>query len=183
MDFALGVRSLAEGELRRRKQSMTNIAVQQGKTPLAQTPVRSSTYGWEPLRTMRELLRWDPFGEMLPSLRGIESVAFSPDFDVKETKEGFIFTADMPGVKESDLDLRLTQNRLTISGKRESEKVEKTDQFYASERSYGSFTRAFTLPEGVAPDKIHAELKQGVLTLSIPKKPEAQPKKIEVQSK
>jgi HSP20 family protein len=162
---------------------MANIAVQQDKTPQASTPVRSPAYGWDQIRSLRDLFRWDPFGEMLPSFLSLESVAFSPDFDVKETKEGFVFTADMPGVKESDLDVRLTQNRLTISGKRESEKVEKTDQFYASERSYGSFTRSFTLPDGVAADKIHAELKQGVLTLAIPKKPEAQPKKIEVQSK
>ena len=63
------------------------------------------------------------------------------------------------------------------------EKVEKTDQFYAAERSYGSFARAFTLPDGILADKIQAELKGGVFTLSIPKKPEAQPKKIEVQSK
>lgn len=162
---------------------MANIAVQQDKTPQAPTPARSLAYGWEPFRAMRELLRWDPFGEMLPSFKGLESVAFSPDFDVKETKESFVFSADLPGVKESDLDVRLTQNRLTISGKRESEKVEKTDQFYASERSYGSFSRSFTLPEGIVSEKIQAELKGGVLTLSIPKKPEAQPKKIDVQSK
>lgn len=162
---------------------MANIAVQQDKTPQVPAPTRSLAHAWEPFRAMRDLLRWDPFGEMLPSFRALESVAFSPDFDVKETKESFVFTADMPGVKDSDLEVRLTQNRLTISGKRESEKVEKTDQFYASERSYGSFTRAFTLPEGIASDKIQAELKSGVLTIAIPKKPEALPKKIEVQSK
>jgi HSP20 family protein len=164
---------------------MANIAVQQDKsTPQASAPVRSLAHAWEPFRAMRDLLRWDPFGEMLPSFNGrLEAVAFSPDFDVKETKESFIFTADMPGVKESDLEVRLTQNRLTIAGKRESEKVEKTDQFYAAERSYGSFTRAFTLPEGIASDKIQAELKGGVLTLAVPKRPEAQPKKIEVQSR
>jgi len=163
---------------------MANIAVQQDKsTPQASAPGRSLAHAWEPFRAMRDLLRWDPFGEMLPSLNGLEAAAFSPDFDIKETKEGFVFTADMPGVKESDLDVRLTQNRLTISGKRESEKIEKNDQFYAAERSYGSFTRAFTLPDGILSDKIHAELKGGVLTLAIPKKLEAQPKKIEVQSK
>jgi len=161
---------------------MVNIAVQQDKTAPLSAPGRSLAYGWEPFRAMRELMRWDPFGEMFPSARSLEAAAFSPDFDVKETKESFIFTADMPGVKDSDLEVRLTQNRLTISGKRESEKVEKTDQFYATERSYGSFTRAFTLPDGIAADKIHAELKGGVLTLSIPKKPEALPKKIEVKS-
>jgi HSP20 family protein len=132
---------------------------------------------------MRDLMRWDPFGEMLPNLSTLEAAAFAPNFEVKETKESFVFTADMPGVKESDLEVRLTQNRLTISGKREAERVEKTDQFYAAERSYGSFTRGFTLPEGIVADKIQAELKAGVLTLLVPKKPEAQPKKIEVQSK
>jgi HSP20 family protein len=162
---------------------MANIAVQQEKATQAPAPARALAYGWEPLRAMRELMRWDPFGEMLPSFKGLESATFAPDFDVKETKEAFVFTADMPGVKENELEVRLTQNRLTISGKRESEKVEKTDQYYASERSYGSFSRAFTLPEGIQSDKIQAELKSGVLTLCVPKKPEAQPKKIEVQSK
>ncbi len=162
---------------------MANIAVQQDKSPQLAAPARSLARAWEPFHAMRDLLRWDPFGEMLPSLSKLEAAAFSPDFDVKETKESFVFTADMPGVKESDLEVRLIQNRLSISGKRESEKVEKTDQFYAAERSYGSFARAFTLPDGILADKIQAELKGGVFTLSIPKKPEAQPKKIEVQSK
>lgn len=162
---------------------MANIAVQQDKTSQAYPPPRPRAHALEPFRAMRDLLRWDPFVEMLPSINGAENALFYPDFDVKETKDGFVFTADMPGVKESDLEVRLTQNRLTITGKRESEKVEKTDQFYAAERSYGSFTRAFTLPDGIASDKIQAELKSGVLTLSVPKKPEAQPKKIEVQSK
>lgn len=162
---------------------MANIAVQQDKLPQVSAPARSLAHAWEPFRAMRDLLRWDPFGEMLPSYGKLEAATFSPDFDVKETKESFVFTADMPGVKESDLEVRLTQNRLTIAGKRESEKVEKTDQYYATERSYGSFTRAFTLPDGILTDKIQAELKGGVFTLAIPKKPEAQPKKIEVQSK
>jgi HSP20 family protein len=162
---------------------MANIAIQQDKTPQASAPARSLAAAWDPFRAMRDLLRWDPFGEMLPSFGNLEAAAFSPDFDVKETKESFVFTADMPGVKDNDLEVRLTQNRLTISGKRESEKTEKTDQFYATERSYGSFTRAFTLPDGILADKIQAELKGGVLTLSIPKRPEAQPKKIEVTSK
>lgn len=94
-----------------------------------------------------------------------------------------MFRADVPGAEDSDLDVKLTQNRLSISGKRESEKSEKGDTFYTNERSYGSFTRSFTLPEGVDADKIRAELKEGVLTLSIPKRPEVQPKKIAVSNK
>lgn len=161
--------------------SLANIAVQRETGAQAPVPAKVARE-WDPFRTMRELLRWEPFSELVPGYRTLESVAFSPDFEIKETKEGFVFTADVPGVKEGDLDVRLTQNRLSISGKRESEKTEKGDQYYATERSYGSFTRAFTLPEGVDGDKIRAELKGGVLTLMIPKKPEVLPKKIDVSA-
>lgn len=161
---------------------MATIAVQRETGPQGQLPAKIGRE-WDPFRTMRELLRWEPFAEMMPSYRALEGAAFAPDFEVKETKESFVFTADLPGVKEGDLDIRLTQNRLSISGKRESEKTEKGDQYYTTERSYGSFTRAFTLPEGVDADKIRAELKSGVLTLVIPKKPEVMPKKIDVTSK
>jgi len=139
---------------------------------------RASTEG-EPLRWMR----WDPFREMSPAWPGEEQpVRFAPDFEVKETREGFVFKADVPGIKEKDLEITMTGNRLTISGKREAEVVEKTDTYYACERSYGSFTRAFTLPEGTdGGNQIHAELREGVLTLFLPKKPELQPRRIEVK--
>lgn len=78
-----------------------------------------------------------------------EEPGFSAAFEVKETKEAFIFKADLPGIKAEDLDVVLTQNRLTIRGKREAEKSEKGETFYTFERSYGSFARSFTLPEGV----------------------------------
>ena len=138
---------------------------------------------WDPFRAMREFFRWDPLAEFSPRLRALEEANFAPDFDVKETKDAFVFTADVPGVKEGDLDIRLTQNRLSVSGKRESEKEETGETYYASERSYGTFTRAFTLPEGVDAENIKAELTGGVLTLELPKKPESQPKKIDVASK
>ena|SRR6188768_202936 len=162
---------------------MSNIEIQRdnGNQPLV--PARYSARDWDPFRAMRELLRWQPFAELAPSFGALEGVVFSPAFEVKETKEGFVFRADVPGVKDADLDVKLTQNRLSISGKRESEKSEKGDTFYTNERSYGSFTLSFTLPEGVDADKIRAELKEGVLTLSIPKRPEVQPKKIAVSNK
>lgn len=158
---------------------MANIAVQKtnGDRPIPAVP-----QGWEPLRTLRDLFRWDPFAEMVPAGWGGEGAAFAPDFEVKETKDSFVFKADLPGIKESDLDVRLTQNRLTVAGKRESEKTDKGDTFYAYERSYGSFSRSFTLPEGVNADKIKAELKDGVLTIELPKPPELQPKKIAVKN-
>jgi len=111
-----------------------------------------------------------------------QPVRFTPDFEVKETKEGFVFKADLPGVKEKDLEITMTGNRLTISGKREADMEEKADTYYACECSYGSFTRAFTLPEGTDGDNhSRAELKEGVLTLLLPKKLEQQPRRIEVK--
>jgi HSP20 family protein len=157
---------------------MANIAVQKenGGKPVPAAPARE----WDPFRVMREMMRWDPFSEMLPLTTG--EAAFAPAFEVKETKEAFVFKADLPGIQEKDLDVKLTQNRLSISGKREQEKSEKGDTFYTYERSYGSFTRGFTLPEGVDGEKVKAELKEGVLTLTVPKRPENQPKKISVSA-
>jgi HSP20 family protein len=142
-------------------------------------PAQPSRQDWDPMRWARDLLRWDPFREMMPSFPTAE-LAFAPAFEVKETKDGFVFKADVPGVKEQDLDITHTGNRLTITGKREAEHEEKSDTYYASERSYGSFTRAFTLPDGVDGDHVRAELNAGVLTIVVPKLPEAQPKKISV---
>ena len=156
---------------------MANIAVQKenGGKPVQAAPARE----WDPFRVMRQLMRWDPFTEMTP-LAG--EAAFAPAFDVKETKDAFVFKADLPGIQEKDLEVKLNQNRLSVSGKREQEKSEKGDTFYTYERSYGSFARAFTLPEGVDGENIKAELKEGVLTLTLPKRPELQPKKIEVKA-
>jgi len=86
-----------------------------------------------------------------------------------------------PGVREEDLDISLTGNRLTVSGKREEEHREEDDRYYAYERSYGSFSRSFTLPEGGDVDHARADLSNGVLTVTLPKRPEVQPKKIEVK--
>jgi HSP20 family protein len=158
------------------------IAIQKDSGAKAQVPARRIARDWDPFRTMRELLRWDPFGEMTAAVPAFEA-RFAPDFDVKETKESFVFTADIPGVAEKDLQVELSGNRLSVSGKRESEKTEQGDTYYTTERSYGSFLRSFTLPEGVDADKVRAELKSGVLNLTLPKKPEAQAKKISVSSK
>src|SRR6478735_6938674 len=92
---------------------------------------------WEPLRLMRELMSWDPFAEMLPSLSA-EPMVFTPRFEVKETRDAYVFKADLPGIDEKDLEISLTGNRLTVSGKREAEEREENERFYAYERSYGS---------------------------------------------
>lgn len=125
--------------------------------------------------TCRSSTRSETFIPQMPA-------GYAPSFEIKEAKDAYLFKADVPGVKESDLEVTLTGNRLTVSGKREAEKQEQTDTYYTYERSYGDFTRSFTLPEGVDMNSVHADLKEGVLALSIKKKPEAQPKKIAVQS-
>lgn len=139
----------------------------------------SSGSVWDPFRVMRDVLRWDPFRE-LEAAAGGDYGLFVPSFDVKENKEGYVFRADLPGVKEEDLEISLTGNRLAISGKREAEKREQGETYYASERSYGSFTRAFTLPDGTDAENVRAELKNGVLQVTVPKKPEVQPRKIQI---
>jgi HSP20 family protein len=156
---------------------MANIVRREGSgqgAPVTRHPAQQT---WDPLRVMRDLLRWDPFGEMEPLLHSAE-VGFQPRFEVSETPQAFVFAADVPGVHESDLDVAIAGNRITISGKRESVEREEGETFFAYERSYGSFSRSFTLPEGIDSDQVQAELKDGVLRLAVPKKPEVQPRKI-----
>jgi HSP20 family protein len=141
--------------------------------------VAPSVAVWDPFRVMRDVLGWDPFRDVAPAFSG-EYRAFSPRFDVKETKEGYVFRADLPGVDEKNLDISLTGNLLTISGHREEEKRDESETHYATERSYGSFSRAFTLPEGTDAERVTADLKNGVLVVTIAKKPEVQPRKINI---
>ena len=153
---------------------MTNLLVRRTRGELPPVPAEG-----EPIHYMP----WDPFRQMIPFLTGVEQAArFTPDFEIKETKDGFVFKADVPGVKEEDLEITMTGNRLTISGKREAETEDKTDIHFARECSYGGFTRAFTLPEGTddGNTRIRAEVNQGVLMLFLPKRPEQQPRRIEV---
>jgi HSP20 family protein len=130
---------------------------------------------WDPFRIMAEMFGGDVGGGwMRPSYEAM----FTPAFEVTERKDAYVFKADLPGFKEADLDIQLTGNRLTLTGKREAEEGEEGDRYYVYERSYGSFTRTFTLPEGVDAENVRAELKDGVLTLWLSKKPEVQPKRI-----
>jgi HSP20 family protein len=134
---------------------------------------------WDPARLFNELFTWgDPFRAMAPFAEA--TFAFNPAFEVKETPESFLFKADLPGMKESDVEIALAGDRLVIKGKREEEKRDEGTTYYAFERSFGSFTRTFTLPSNVDVDKAKAELKDGVLTLNIPKKPESKPRTIAV---
>ena len=132
---------------------------------------------------MGDWMRWDPFREMAPAFPEfpeLERIGWNPNFEVKEDKDAFVFKADLPGAKKEDIEINTTGNRLQISGKRDASHEEKTDTIYTYERQYGSFCRSFTLPEGTDVDHAKSELKDGVLTLVIPKLATAQAKKIPI---
>ena len=159
---------------------MANITVRKRNGGEVVQP--TATREWEPLRIMRSLMGWDPFREIEPTWPALEVEEFAPAFDVKEGKDSYVFKADLPGVEEKDIEVNLTGNRLSVSGKRESETEEKGENYYTCERSFGSFFRSFTLPDQSDLANIHSELRQGVLTIVVPKKPGTQAKKIEVKS-
>jgi HSP20 family protein len=127
----------------------------------------------DPLAFARELLSWDPFVQR-PS-------AFLPTFEVKETAEAFVVRADLPGVKESELDISLHNGVLSISGARQAEERKDGESYYLYERQFGSFSRSFSLPETADGEKVDASLEGGVLTLTIGKKIEAKPRKIAIK--
>jgi HSP20 family protein len=138
----------------------------------------------DPFRWMRDMMRWDPFqANAVPAwLAADYERTFAPAFEVKETKDSFQFKADLPGMKESDLDVKITGNRLAIAGKREAEREDKDETFYTYERSFGGFQRTFVLPDGLDTDHVHAELKDGVLTVALPKKASVQTKTIAIKA-
>jgi HSP20 family protein len=106
---------------------------------------------------------------------------WAPAVDIHETEQELVVKADLPGVKAEDLDVRVENNLLTIRGERKFEKKVNEQNYLRVERSYGSFSRSFSLANTVNTEAIKADYKDGVLTLSIPKREEAKPKQIKVQ--
>ena len=104
----------------------------------------------------------------------------SPTVDIFEEGNDLVVKAELPGIKKDDLNVTITENRITISGeKKQEEKVEKKD-YHRVERSYGSFTRSFRLPDNVNGDAAKASFKEGILEVRVPKTKEARQKKITV---
>jgi HSP20 family protein len=130
------------------------------------SPLRRSTFDVEPF--WRRELTW----------------AGTPAMDIVETDKAYEITAELPGMSESDVQVVASGGGLTIKGEKKEEKEEKKKDYYLSERRYGSFERRLQIPEGADADKIEATFKKGVLTVTLPKKSEAQKpeKKIEVKA-
>ncbi|MGC2589798.1 MAG: Hsp20/alpha crystallin family protein [Pseudolabrys sp.] len=104
--------------------------------------------------------------------------------DVAESEKAYEVTAELPGIDEKNIEVKVANGILTMKGEKQEEKEEKKKDYYLQERHYGSFKRSFEIPEGVDPDKIEAIFKKGVLTVTLPKKVEAQKpaKKVEVKA-
>ena len=101
----------------------------------------------------------------------------APAVDVIEKDKEFEITAELPGLDEKDVEVKLVNGNLTIKGEKKEEKEEREKDYYVSERRYGSFVRSFPVPEGVSADKIEASFAKGVLTVRLPKTTEAQTEK------
>jgi HSP20 family protein len=145
---------------------------------------------------MTVLTRWEPFRE-LTSLQNrlsrlfeeqygtaredsLTAGAFVPPVDVYEDEHSIQLKLEVPGIEEKDLDVKVENNVLTVSGERKFEKQEKEENFRRVERRYGSFTRSFTLPNTVNAEDVTAEYSNGVLKIKLGKRAEAKPKQIKV---
>jgi HSP20 family protein len=133
------------------------------------------------------LLRYDPFKDFQKLFddrlfaRSGESVGWTPTVDIYEDGEGVTLKFDLPEVDAKDVDIRLDDGTLTLRGERKLERADKRDGYHRIESSYGAFTRSFSLPATLDFEKVHAESKNGVLRVFLPKRADAKPRSIQVK--
>jgi len=124
------------------------------------------------------------FEDSLARTRGEEGRlmggTWTPLVDIYETKKNIVIKAEVPGVKEEDINIEVNENTLTLKGERKLEKGIKEENYHCIERTYGHFSRSFTLPNTVQQDKIRARLNDGVLEIVLPKTEAAKPRQIKV---
>ena len=143
------------------------------------------------------VIRWDPFRDINTlqdrmnrlfedAGRGwrheepASTTTWSPAVDIYETEGEIVVKAELPGMDRKDITLNLENNVLTIRGERRFEKETKEDNYHRIERSYGGFSRSFSIPTSVDEEKIRADYKDGVLKVALPKKEQAKPKQIQI---
>ena len=143
------------------------------------------------------IVRWEPFSGLVSAQRDFDRLfreAFSPHMgetelstrswappvDIYETEEAIVLKAELPGVDPKDVEVRVEDNTLYLKGERKFEKEVKEQNYHRVERSYGSFARSFSLPNSISTDKVKADFKDGLLTLTMPKREEAKPKTIKI---
>lgn len=141
---------------------------------------------WRPMREIARIREemdrlFDEFFTGWPERRrSVLEGEWAPSVDVAETEEDVVVTAELPGVKQSDVEITVLNDVLTLKGEKKEEKEIKKENYHRIERSYGSFQRSISLPTGVQADKAKATYKDGVLTITIPKAEEAKPKSIKI---
>ena len=146
---------------------------------------------------MSNITRWEPFRDMVNMRKDMDHLIdqfFSltataqsgwgmPTVDMYQTDDEIVVKATMPGLDPKDLDIQITGDTLTISGEVKTEEVEEGAKYHLKEHRFQSFSRSLTLPSAVVADKADAEMKNGVLTLKMPKAEESKPKVITVKAK
>jgi len=144
---------------------------------------------WIPFRELEDMERRfdEAFGRpFLPAFWRrfpLEARGWAPNIDVFEKDDKFVVKAELPGMKEEDIDVSVVSDTLTIKGERKAETEVKDEDYYCCERSYGSFSRSIGLPSTVDAKRIEASFEDGVLEVSLPKAAEVKPKKISVSAK
>lgn len=143
------------------------------------------------------IVKYDPFRELrslqddmtrlftgvMPSSFGREEMthgAWAPSVDIFEDKDRLILEAELPGMSRDDFEISVENNVITLSGERKFEKKTEGDNYHRVERSYGTFTRSFTLPQTVTADGAKADFDNGVLRVSLPKREETKARRIEI---
>jgi HSP20 family protein len=141
------------------------------------------------------LVRWEPVRE-LTSLQqemnrlfntffdtpsgGTQMRRWVPAMDLVETDSEFVLRADLPGLSEKDVNIEIEGDVLTVSGERRAEHEQSKEGYYRVERSFGSFSRSLTLPEGIDAERVHARFENGVLEIRVPKPAERQPRRVSI---
>ena len=142
---------------------------------------------WDPFRELLNLQRqmdnlFDASWQDLPSRLSREA-SWMPSLDIAEDKDSITIKADLPGVKQADIDVSISGDVLTIKGERKQEQEVKDKKFHRVERFYGAFSRSLSLPDYVDAAKISAAYKDGVLEITLPKTEKAKPQQIKVEVK
>ncbi|MBN1697280.1 MAG: Hsp20/alpha crystallin family protein [Spirochaetales bacterium] len=138
---------------------------------------------WTGLKQLQEEIN-DLFDfDRFPTTPGLFDRSVSLPIDVVETGNEIIVTCELPGLEEKDIDVSIASNVLTIKGSRKDDREEKNKKYYRKESWSGSFQRTISLPASVNAEKISAELKHGILSVTLPKKEEVKPKQISVNIK
>ncbi|MBV8225633.1 MAG: Hsp20/alpha crystallin family protein [Verrucomicrobia bacterium] len=143
---------------------------------------------WDPIRELEEMQNRlsSMFGRRLPLVRDggeeeFTATEWSPPVDIAEDDKEYTLKAELPGMNKEDIKVSAEGGVLSITGERKIEKEEKHKKYHRIERSYGTFTRSFALPENTSADKVSAEFKDGVLKVHLPKDEKAKPKSVEVK--